>query len=268
MSREIFQYISDIHIEHNEHENNILIKPISDSYYSFDCNSKKNLILAGDIGNPLSKKYWSFIIQESKLFDRVFLICGNHEYYGNNIDYINNFISKNISKLNLNNVFFLNNKTFIIDCKNNKKIKLIGSTLWSYIPNEYYQVVSSYMNDYKLIQNLSPKVSNFLFSKSKQFIEDELKSSDSSDYLNLVITHHAPSFNNTSEEIYKDKPTTHAFASDLDHLVEKSTYWIYGHTHHNYHGYHNISSKLKTNQLGYNWKQPIINFDLNSHILF
>lgn len=247
--KEIFQYISDIHLEHNE-DKNLVIKPISE-YSTY----KKNLILAGDIGNPMSLKYWNFISQESMLFDRVFLICGNHEYYGNNIDYVNKKIEKNIEKLNLKNVFFLNNKTFII----NGKIKLIGTTLWSYIPNEYYQVVSSYVNDYKLIDNLTPKISNILFSKSKNFIETELEKEN---LYTIVITHHAPSFNNTSEEIFKDSPTKNAFASNLDYLVEKSTYWIYGHTHHNYH-----NSKLKSNQLGYNWNQPIPNFNLNSYIL-
>jgi phosphohistidine phosphatase SixA len=104
-----------------------------------------------------------------------------------------------------------------------------------------------------------------MYSQSTKFIENELNSIGDN-VETLVITHHAPSFDNTSHEIYKDKPTTYAFASNLEHLVKKSTYWIYGHTHHNYHT-QQINHKLKTNQLGYNWNEPIKNFDIDSYII-
>ena len=123
MSKQIFQYYSDLHLEHQKQLINIeLIQHIY----------PENLILAGDIGNPYMKNYWDFLHNESKIFTRVFLICGNHEYYGSSILQTNAYIKRQLKLSGLKNVYFLDNDVFQID-----NIKIIGSTLWSYIPKEY-----------------------------------------------------------------------------------------------------------------------------------
>lgn len=43
--------------------------------------SNSVLILAGDIGNPMSKIYKKFLTEMAHCYDKVFIITGNHEYY-------------------------------------------------------------------------------------------------------------------------------------------------------------------------------------------
>lgn len=250
----IFQYYSDLHIEHQK---NLLpnITPLSNDYLfskdkykslSIDYDEVtfiKNIILAGDIGNPTTDIYWSFLKNINSLFDRCFLICGNHEYYGNDISYINKLINNNIQKYQLNKIYFLNNSSISFD-----SFKIIGSTMWNYISTQHKDEITNYMNDYKLIQNFNTDKCNLLHNQSVKYIESELNNTE---LPCIVVTHHAPSFNNTSHIKYKNNSTTHAFASNVEYLLNnhKCIQWIFGHTHHNDS---NLHPKLKTNQLGYN----------------
>ena len=96
------QYISDIHLEflHIEAVESIIRKIIP---------IDPIMVLAGDIGNPFSKNnyYEKFIEEMSKKFEKVFLISGNHEYYHNNIDMVEEKIKTVTSKYN--NVTYLQN---------------------------------------------------------------------------------------------------------------------------------------------------------------
>lgn len=241
--KQISQYYSDLHLEH--HNSFPIIKKTQEDY-------PENLILAGDIGSPFTDNYWNFLKEESKLFDRVFLICGNHEYYGSTIDQMNKYISRQLRLSKLINVYFLNNEVFEIG-----DIKIIGTTLWSEIPKKYEKHVVQYMSDYKLIKNFTVDKANELYYNSVSFLERELKT----DKKCIVISHHAPSFHNTSHKSYQNKVTTHAFASNLEHLVDKSVYWIFGHTHYNLIDH----PKLKTNQCGYNLSSPSLGFKLPAY---
>ena len=64
-----FQLISDIHLEFGA------IKKIS--------KCADYLILAGDIGYPDQKLFKDFLSNTSKIFNKVFYVAGNHEYYQN-----------------------------------------------------------------------------------------------------------------------------------------------------------------------------------------
>ena len=94
---------------------------VSDLY--FECcdnhpiikNQGDILILGGDIGNPYENKYKIFLIDNSKNFNKVFLITSNHEYYsdGKSIDETNLHIEDIIKSNNLDNTIFLNNKSYL-----------------------------------------------------------------------------------------------------------------------------------------------------------
>lgn len=78
-----FHVFSDIHLEFCNHysmKKHINIK----NRYDYDYHDEKdeiNLILAGDIGYPERKEYKNFIKSCSSLYDNVFIIAGNHEFY-------------------------------------------------------------------------------------------------------------------------------------------------------------------------------------------
>lgn len=127
---ELFQYISDIDINDCK---NIVTKMISPIYYPFRKpgeNISKNLIIAGNIGQPRTNKFLDFLYVESKVFKRVFFVLGEKEY--GEFEYINKIIKTHCLK----NVYVLNDKSFIIDNGTNK-IKIIGSTKsFDYVRNE------------------------------------------------------------------------------------------------------------------------------------
>jgi predicted phosphohydrolase len=257
----VFQYYSDLHIEHQPYGTVPTIIPIPDEKVDYEPEDNlpiffvKNLILAGDIGDPLTDEYWEFLKTVNDTFDNVFLICGNHEYYNTSIDYVNRLIQANISFYELKNVHFLNNSSFMLD----SSIKVVGSTMWSFIPEDNKKDVENYLNDYRLIQDFNTDKCNQLHKEAVNYIENELSKSKK----NVVITHHAPTFENSSNPIYKNQPTTCAFASSLEHLVDKASFWVYGHTHFN--GGNN--KKLKSNQLGYNWSRPARGFHPEKHFV-
>ena len=117
--------ISDIHLEFYSTEIN---------YYDIITpNIYDILVLAGDIGNPFEYIYKNFLVWCRQNFLKVCIIAGNHEYYGNTIEDTNRKIEE---ICNSNSIIFLNNSVFI-----HKNIAFIGTTLWSYIPDENKNVV-------------------------------------------------------------------------------------------------------------------------------
>jgi len=264
----IFQYYSDIHIEHQSsmynNEKLFWVEPINYTNLDIDIEEgtsvtiKNNLILAGDIGSPNSKLYWNFLRDVSQKFDRVFLIAGNHEHYTLDLkdsDKVNPFtnitvddIPKILSEEKLYNVFFIENQSIFID-----NFIIIGCTLWSNIPINARNEILRNISDYNLIENFSIDKSNALHSKSVKYLSDSLDLAISEEIpTRIVITHHAPLMNGTSDPMYKGL-TNHAFSTDLEELISKSTHWIYGHTHFN--PLQPVRDNLYTNQIGYKWPQ-------------
>jgi predicted phosphohydrolase len=208
----LVQVCSDIHLERDD---------ISDISKIITPNAEI-LVLAGDIGNPMKSIYNDFLNYYSKLFNIIFIITGNHEYYGNSMIETNKKIEE-ICNL-YDNIYFLNNKTFKYE-----GILFIGTTLWSLIPEDYtvYDQLSS-MNDFKLIKEFTLEEYRKLFINNVKFIKNNLEENS------IIITHHAPSMKCIAEEYKYDKVNC-CFASDLDELFmnNKVIGWIYGHTHNN-----------------------------------
>lgn len=208
----LVQVCSDIHLERDD------ISDIS----KIITPDAEILVLAGDIGNPMKSIYNNFLNYYSKLFNIIFIITGNHEYYGNSMIETNKKIEE-ICDL-YDNIHFLNNKTFKYE-----GILFIGTTLWSLIPEDYtvYNQLSS-MNDFKLIKEFTLEEYRKLFINNVKFIKNNLEENS------IIITHHAPSMKCVAEEYKYDKVNC-CFASDLDELFmnNKVIGWIYGHTHNN-----------------------------------
>ena len=208
----LLQVCSDIHLERGD---------ISDISKIITPNAEI-LVLAGDIGNPMKSIYNDFLYYYSKLFKVIFIITGNHEYYGNSITETDKKIEEICNSYT--NIYFLNNKIF-----NYEGILFIGTTLWSLIPEHYTMNNElSVMNDFKLIKGFTLEEYRKLFIKNIKFIKDNLEDNT------IIITHHAPSMRCIAEE-YKNDKVNCCFASDLDELFmnDKVFGWIYGHTHNN-----------------------------------
>ena len=128
----LIQYFSNVHLEF------LKTLPTLRPVATIAC-------IAGDIGYPFSELYKLFHIYLSSIFQPVFIITGNHEYYAvnENKDYsmndINSHIQEIINKNNLSNICFLNNT-----CHDYNSTRFVGTTLWTQVTNKNFLI-----NDYK-----------------------------------------------------------------------------------------------------------------------
>lgn len=213
----ILRYVSDIHIE--------LLKPKRfQSVLEKMIPKYENeiLLLAGDIGNPRSSTYRTFMDHISQKFHKTFIIAGNHEYYGK---YTQPETSRFMEEFfqAYSNISFLNNNV-----EKYKGYTFVGSTLWSYISHPEYSI-----NDVYSIPGFDHGKYNQLHKTCKEFIRQSV-----SQYENcIVMTHHQP-----SEELvhpkYKTtrmKPYNQWFCCRMDDIIRDNKphiqCWVYGHTH-------------------------------------
>lgn len=234
-----FQVISDIHSE---------IKPFNLDTMIPKCD---NLFLAGDIGKPGSNEYRKILKHSSTNWKNVFVIAGNHEFYKNSYKKTIEIIENDVQEYK--NIYFLNKNSVILN-EYNPNIKIMGCTLWSKIPENLYENIENHINDYHLIRDcennykkINASYTNKLHENQVEWLTQELNNSK---YKNIVITHHAPSFNNTFDYKYKGKITNYAFCTDLENLFKNVEIWIFGHTHYNT-DIKIENTRLISNQYGY-----------------
>ena len=204
------QIVSDIHLEFS-----------SDFYPK---KTAKYIALLGDIGYPDTHVYQKFIQKLSKDYLRVFIVAGNHEFYGHDYILITNIL-KEIDKKYVN-VHFLNNSSYVLN-----GIRLIGGTLWSQIPHDFGFSIMANINDYRQIRCDNKQISymdtNQWHQESLEFIQEELYKALQQGQKVVVLTHHSPILDPTNTSKIKN-----AFATDLKHLFQPPmVMWGYGHTH-------------------------------------
>ena len=130
----------------------------------------------------------------------------------------------------------LNNETVVIN-----GVRFLGSTLWTdfrfYGESEAWhsrQRAKRYITDFEIIKyrgaTFTPEDSVVLHEASKAWLDGELETSF--DGPTVVVTHHLPSELSVAKQ-YAGDPFNPAFASRLEHLIEKHSaeLWIHGHTH-------------------------------------
>ena len=253
----VMRYVSDLHLELRANFEVNELKPL----WTFEpnINTEYYLALVGDIGNPFQRNLRPFLEQVSSRYKQVFYIPGNHEYYNVHVktDRSKDDFEKELIKMcgELPNVSFLNNSTYQLP-----GIKIIGTTLWSHIPEAKSRYYTHAINDYNLIKKnhegklvrISTGDTNRWNAEAIAFLEKEIGEEPC-----IVLTHHAPLFNNPDLDQYLAHPqyttgmNNYAFHNDLLHLIKSPIIaWLYGHTHHtsnfNVNGVY-----IGTNQLGY-----------------
>ena len=121
-SSESFQILSDLHLEVGHQYLSFTFPPVA-----------TNLILAGDIGRLAEyDDYLRFIQRQTGQFKRVFLVLGNHEFYGLSFHEGLEKARKLEQEPSLNGrLILLQNSRFDIP---DSSVTVLGCTLWSRIP--------------------------------------------------------------------------------------------------------------------------------------
>ena len=226
------QYISDIHLEMHDKDNEGYIIPSM-----FLKPSAPYLALCGDIGIPGLNAYEAFLSWCSKSWKHVFLIAGNHEFYNyrtpqkadipTRIQLIEQIVSK------YPNVHFLNNSSYMLEADN---LRILGTTLWSDTSSGDERQMLLYMNDFRSIflkdaENLHPYDVYDMYIKNREWLSKEIQDAKERGEEVLVLTHHLPT-EKLIHEKYKSHPLNMCFASNCEELIQVPVKgWICGHSH-------------------------------------
>ncbi len=200
-------------------------------------NNADGLVLAGDIisiymlmaeGYEEEKsRFFKFFEECSKLYKFVMFVCGNHEYWETDIIEADKFMGIYLAQFG--NIYFLSNDYVEID-----GTRFIGTTMWtSYTGGRDIGLIKA-MNkkDNRFIkyngEAFTPEVAAMLHDEAFEFI----KSNQSDNLINVIITHHAPSYLSVSEA-YLNNTDNSAYATELGDFISYSNilFWFHGHLH-------------------------------------
>ncbi len=186
------------------------------------------IAVLGDVANPFDPRYELYLQYLSNLFRGVFVVFGNHEYYHNIMHEAENHMQQICFRLR--NVYFLNNKSMIID-----GCLIIGSTLWSAVEQDAFD----YLNCGNLIRMNKKKYMDFidyriLHNNCVKFIQEELQKGMEKDMPIVILTHYAP-----VHEMNCNRQTrlNSGFSTNLSFILEQNNQkrnlkaWLSGHTH-------------------------------------
>lgn len=239
-----FHVLSDLHLEH---------------FPGFRLDPAKIeaplLVLAGDVGSPSDSEYVAFLEHCSQLFEEVFVVMGNHEAYGmgtleDGIAAVTLLIDRDLPA----NVHFLNRSAHDLQIQNtnNTKVRILGTTLWSHVPDKDAIHVQCFLTDYRMISGFTVPKNNAVHIEDVRWLEGEISRAETDGVDIVVVTHHAPSFQGTSHPKTRGSLLNSAFATDLHHLLKRTPVklWVHGHTH--YSNDQKIGQcNLVSNQRGY-----------------
>lgn len=189
------------------------------------------VVAAGDIENSCPKAVEAL----AGLGPTVF-VPGNHEHYQR---LFQDNIDAGRAAAAGTNVTFLARDVAIID-----GVRFVGATLWTdYALHRTTKpsmvVAGQNLNDHRLVRyrEASGHIARFMPWHARaehladlKFIEQAL--ADPFDGQTVVVTHHLPSGKSVAPK-FAGSDLNPAFASDLDHLIERfqPALWIHGHTH-------------------------------------
>lgn len=232
------QYVSDLHLEfYDKATFPLLVKPAA-----------RYLALAGDIGHPGHPVFHSFLDYVSRHWDHVFYVAGNHEYYNKKerkkwkyitpVPFQERHGELQRAVAPHKNITFLHHDapSYHIAAEN---VTILGSTLWSHIPEDSYYDAQTGMNDYNYIpwfedgttRPLHPRDVAMIHVKERANLQKHIDYARSMKQNVVLLTHHMPSYSCISSQ-FIGNPLNCCFASHCEALMGSPVRaWIYGHTH-------------------------------------
>lgn len=237
---------SDLHLDFG---------PMNPEFFSW---RGDELFLAGDVGEEdrIRKEdmrpFWDGV---AEMAPRTYMICGNHEHYGSELDasydHLREFFAKHYP-----NVTLLQNET--VELSDGKM--LFGTTLWTdFGGNPLSELhVSTSLNDYRQIRVKKKQYKRVNVSDIR--LENRIAYNHLLNALEqhtdlIVMTHHAPSWTSipsrfaTPENFHLNT----GYANRLDSLIESCQNvqtWVHGHIH-NRSDYMIGSTRVVANPRGY-----------------
>lgn len=225
-----FQILSDLHLEVGQQYSSFIIPSLA-----------PYLILAGDIGRLIDyDSYLAFLATQTAQFEKVFLVLGNHEFYGLSI------VAGLEQARKLERETVLGGKLILLHQKRfdvpNSEATILGCTLWSKVPEDAREAVQMRVKDFEKIDSWTIDDHNAAHECDLTWLHDQAMKNQQQNQSKekgepqrniLVVTHHAPSTQETSSPTNVGNPWSSAFATDLleDGDWGDVKVWVFGHTH-------------------------------------
>lgn len=203
------------------------------------------VILAGDIAKGNHGIGWARTVFPDK---EIVYVTGNHEFYGGIYEWL---LEDLRGEAEAKGVRFLERDRVEIG-----GVTFLGATLWTdfnLAEQQEFSMEEAYygLNDFRRIRTWLPRGSedafmlrpgespsnprNFLpidsakiHAETVAWLRDELAAADPN--RTIVVTHHAPHPSSIHSKYSGDKLNP-CFASNLEHLMGRSRFWIHGHMH-------------------------------------
>ncbi|MCJ1230842.1 hypothetical protein MMC12_007516, partial [Toensbergia leucococca] len=171
-------------------------------------------------------------------FNHVYLILGNHEFYGLTRQAGLEAVAKLQAEPCLQSrLTILNRQRVDIS----EEVTLLGCTLHSHILPEARAIVEAKISDFRKISDWTVDEHNKEHLLDLDWLRSEVASIEENEPKRRVIiaTHHAPSYANTTNPAFEQSPWGSAFCTSIleskaeEHWLHARClrYWIFGHTH-------------------------------------
>jgi predicted phosphodiesterase len=257
-----FQIASDLHLEHFGKDSEI-------DMFSDDMLAKgldvDILCLLGDICTPSTERYMKlyekFLLQQAERFTHVFVVAGNHEYYMNEFNVNPMTVAEINAKIQAlcdrhESLHFLNRKSMVVD-----GVRFVGCVLWTEIPPAYRVKIARGINDYHYVftekdeksedllddfqlhmfkdrpevRMITPEDTTAWHYDDLVWLQAQFEEARAQGQRVVVLTHHPPTAQGTSNPIFYNSPLRHAFQNNLEEVMEEHNdvikVWGSGHTH-------------------------------------
>jgi len=219
-----FQVLSDLHIDSYARRD----LPIGEIPYT----NADAILVAGDTSNGLLGIEW-LIGESTRLEKPIFVIVGNHEYFGHNILTLDEQIKALTQDTQ---VHFLQCTTFEF-----MGVRIIGTTLWTdyqYQPQDNtLEIAQQFMRDYREIyydnRLLTPQDTVSIHQRQRAWLQNALKQSQKDAMPTVVMTHHSISPLSIAPK-YANFASNAGFVVDLSEWLQSDfapDIWLHGHTH-------------------------------------
>ncbi|CAF2114860.1 unnamed protein product [Rotaria magnacalcarata] len=217
------------------------------------------LILAGDIGKPNVPSLQKFLLTLCQRFEHIFFVAGKHCFYqGEYEDRLQQL--QELDKLD-SRIHFLHNKSYLLP----NSVRILGTTLWTYVPRESASKIGRCLNDYSLIsiriekkdgkstrkRRITVDDTNEWHAQQLAWLREEIEKARNNGEHVVIITHHAPCRHDTCSIEDEESGLMDAFVNDHDtDCVDPVRLWVYGHTDRST-DLTVSSTRIVSNQCGY-----------------
>ncbi|CAF1024170.1 unnamed protein product [Rotaria magnacalcarata] len=217
------------------------------------------LILAGDIERPDVPSLQTFLLTLCQRFEHIFFVTGNHCFYQGEYEGRLQQLPE-LDKLN-SRIHFLHNKSYRL----RNSVRILGTTLWTYVPRESASKIGRCLNDYSLIsirvekkdgkstrkRRITVEDTNEWHAQQLAWLREKMEKARNNGEHVVIITHHAPCRHHTCSIEDEESGLMDAFVNDHDtDCVDPVRLWVYGHTHRST-DLTVSSTRIVSNQRGY-----------------